>query len=82
MSMYNSASMTSYSVVTEERRESTLSSDIYRKRPSPNYSKSKVYEREGAIAMRTVSPSERDEMKPTEDIVSCENETMLDPSDD
>ena len=80
--MYNSASMTSYSVVTEDRRESTLSPDICRTRPSPNYPKSNAYDREGAIAMGTVSPSDQDERKLAEDNVSCENETMLDPSDD
>ena len=65
--------------MTEGRRESTLSPDTSGTR-SQSYPKNKVYEREGAIAMRTVSPSDKDER--VDDNVSCENETMLDPSDD
>ena len=77
--MYNSASLTSYSVVAEERRESTLSSDIYRKRPSP---KNKLCEQGNDIAMKMVNTCDQDTMKSVEDDLSCENETMLDPSDD
>ena len=79
--MYHSSSMTSYSVVNDERGGSTLSSDIYKKRSTSNCLRTNLTQKENDIVLRNVSPADEDEIKVEDDNISGERETMLDPSD-
>ena len=81
-SMYKSSSMTSYSVVNDERRGSTLSANIYKKRSNSNCLRNTLTQKENEIVMRNVNPNNEDENKVNGDNISGEQVIMLNPSDD